>query len=98
MCNKISNIIPKYLIINYLHTFSNMDIYKALNIKQLKIIFVFSQKKLLKYFVVSNIVYTFATSNNKNSVSSCTTQSNSGYSVKRFSVIRHIMLNNKPQT
>ena len=66
MCNKISNIIPKYLILNYLHTFSNIDIYKALIAKQLKIIFVFSQKKLLKYFVVSNIVHTFASSNNKN--------------------------------
>ena len=66
MCNKISNIIPKYLILNYLHTFSNIDIYKALITKQLKIIFVFSQKKLLTYFVVSNIVHTFASSNNKN--------------------------------
>ena len=68
MCNKTSNIIPKYLIINYLHTFSNMDIYKTLIIKQLKIIFVFSQKKLLKYFVVSNIIHTFASSINKNNI------------------------------
>ena len=66
MCNKISNIIPKYLILNHLHKFSSIAFCKVLIIKQLKIIFVFSQKKLLKYFVVSYIVHTFATSNNKN--------------------------------
>ncbi len=97
MCNKISNIIPKYLIFNHLHTFPKITFCKALNIKHLEIIFVFSQNFMLKYLVVTNIVHTFASSNNKNNISSCTTQSNSGYSVRRFSVIRHIMLNDKPQ-
>lgn len=44
MCNKISNITPKCLIYNYLHTFPKIAFCKALNIKQLEIIFMFSQK------------------------------------------------------
>ena len=97
MCNKISNITPKYLILNHLHTFSSIVFCKVLIIKQLKIIFVFSQKKLSFYLVVSNKVHTFASSNNKNN-----------NQVARHKVIvvtllsgfqlSDIMLNDKPQT
>ena len=99
LCNKIAIIFANLLNINTLSAFIIHHFCNLLIFKYLQIIFVFSQKKLLKCFVVSNIVLTFATSNKRNgNVTKNDKQVISGYSVKRFSVIPYIMLNDKPQT